>query len=576
MAETGDDPDDKILKLVLGGDAEPGGDEPALDDDPVNALGPSDAPDPNVDPRVIEECAALDHSDLDNAQRLRRHFGDDLLVVERAQNESGDWLCWEGRYWSMDDGAAGAKKLAHKVGGRIALEADHLRHTPEENVAIRRAGAFSGDDESDDAKTARERAKKAKAALAARKTARWKFAVTSKNSARLKNMLTEAAPYFRRPSASFNADPFLLTTETHTLRFVKERDDECPDPDVERFKWRIAAKAGHAKSDYATGLTPCAYAPETVSKKWLAFLDRCMPDIDLRRTVQQYCGTSILGVLPQKVMFHHGHGANGKSVFLSTIGSVIGSSYGVGLPKETIMGQGERGAGQASPDLVRLAFKRFVRIDELKEGEALREDLIKRLVGGDEQVVRDLYKGYFTFTNVATPHMSGNGFPRIDGTDAGIWRRVLVAHWSVTIPAEERRDFAEMVADLLSEREGILNWMIEGALDFLNNGLFIAPAAIAATESYREDMDPIGRFIADCVETAPGEKVQARVMYEAYVSWCKANAQAARFEQRFGKEMGKRFTRGKNNVMVYLDCRLHDVPARPDEHAPPPREEDYG
>ena len=44
-----------------------------------------------------------------------------------------------------------------------------------------------------------------------------------------------------------------------------------------------------------------------------------MPDKNIRRTVQQYCGTGLLGVLLQRLMFHHGFGANGKSVFISVL-----------------------------------------------------------------------------------------------------------------------------------------------------------------------------------------------------------------------------------------------------------------
>ncbi|HYA73486.1 MAG TPA: primase-like DNA-binding domain-containing protein, partial [Roseiarcus sp.] len=156
-----------------------------------------------------------------------------------------------------------------------------------------------------------------------------------------------------------------------------------------------------------------------------------------------------------------------------------------------------------------------------------------------------------------------------------IWRRMLVVHWSVTIPPEERREFDEFVADLLTERAGILNWLIAGALDFLSNGLVVAEPIAQATAAYREDMDPIGRFVADCVRVAPGMRVGARAMYEAYVSWAKANAIYVRSETKFGIEVKKRFTRDDGRTRSYLDCELHDVPARPDDRREAPAPEDY-
>jgi putative DNA primase/helicase len=543
--------------------------------DPMDDLGPSDAPDPAIDPKITQACALLDHSDTDNGRRLIAYFGDGLAVIAREANANGDWAAWEGRHWTVPDGAARAVMLAQQIGGRIALETEYLAATPAEAAAIRRAEGFPPGDDSDEAKAARAAAAEAKRALKGRKLARWRFAVSSKNSARVRNMLDMASPHLRKAPSAFNADPFLLATETHTLRFLREADPECPDPDVTRWRARLEATPGHRREDYVTGLAPAPYDPAARAPKFEAFLDRCMPDRGLRRTVQQYAGTGLLGVLLQRLMFHHGYGANGKSVFLAVIMGVIGKSYGVGLPKESLMGQGERGAGQASPDLVRLFGKRSVRIDELKEGEALREDLVKRLTGGDEIVVRDLFKGYLDFANVATPHMSGNGFPKIDGTDNGIWRRMLVVHWAVTIPPEERREFDEFVADLLTEKAGVLNWLIAGALDFLENGLVVAEPIALATQSYREDMDPIGRFVADCVRPATGQRVGARLLYEAYVSWAKANALTPRFETKFALEMKKRFTKDDGRTRSYLDIELHDVPARPDERPPPATEEDY-
>jgi putative DNA primase/helicase len=517
------------------------------------------------DQAVIAECAKLDHSDTDNAQRLIAHFGRDLAVVARDQHAGGDYLAWEGRFWDFSGGAARSILCAQKIGGLIAREAESMSPSREERAAISAAEVFPADDDSPQAKKARAAASEARAALQRRKSARWRFAVSSKNAARVKNMLEMAAPHLRRPSAEFNRDPLLVASRNATLRFKVSDDPECPDPDVTRRTARVESRQGHDRADYVTGLVSADYDPNAKSPKWNEFLERCLPDPEVRRTVQVYSSMGLLGLLAQKLMFHYGAGANGKSVFLATLGAVLGPSLGVSLPKETIIGQGERGAGQASPDLVRLFGKRFVRIDELKEGESLREDLVKRLTGGDVLVVRDLFRGYLEFPNVATPHMVGNGYPRIDGTDEGIWRRMLVVRWGVTIPEAERKPFDALVAELLGERSGVLNWLIEGARDFLANGLFIAEAASVATRDFREDMDPIGRFVSACVTPQPAGRVQARALYEAYKSWSMANALTVRHETPFGREMKKRFPRDdRSHTRAYLGIELHDVPARPD------------
>lgn len=539
---------------LSGSDSDEGGEGDACD-----ALGPSDQDVDGVDLRIVERCAKLDQSDTDNGRRLIEHFGADLVVMAAGGVEGGGWLGWEGRYWDLDGGVARANKMAQMIGGRIGLETRYLQQTTAETRVIEEADNLSADDESDSAKAVRRAAAAVEKALEKRRLARRRSAVSSKNAARLVAMLKTAAPHLRRDSCRFNADPLLIVTQNATLRVIVEDIGDG---------WKAArldVSRGFARQDYATGLVPCDFDPGAAAPRWEAFLLRCLPSADMRRTVRQYAGLGLVGQLLQKLMFHHGFGANGKSVFLAVISGVIGKSYGVSLPKETILGRGERGAGQASPDIVRLFGKRFVRVDELKEDESLREDLVKRLTGGDEMAVRNLFEGYFDFANRATPHMSGNGFPKIDGTDNGIWRRMLVVHWSVTIPPEERREFDEFVAELLEERSGILNWLLAGVCDYFEHGLFIAPEIAAATSKYQEEMNPIGEFIKDCVEAHEGERLAASVAFQSYVSWSMANAKRAKTQTAFGREMAKIFQRDTDRARSYLDCRLHDVPDRPEE-----------
>ncbi len=553
------DPLKQIVDLVEGADDAP------TTHDACDELGPSDAEDSGADPTIVARCAALDHSDTDNGKRLREHFGRDLLVMAQSGVAGGDWLGWDDTHWDQSGGLARATMTAQKLGGRIALEAAHLDFTKDERAAIDDVERYDDADESKPAKAARAAAAEAQKALKGRRAARWRFAVTSKNKARYSNALDAAAPHLRRSPDEFNAAPMLVATKTHTLRFVREEDPGSAETPV--YSARVEALKGHRREDLLTGVIPVAYDPEAKAPKWQAFLDRTMPDLAIRRTVQAYSGTGLLGILLQNLMFHHGFGANGKSVFLETLTRLLGESFAVGLPAESIVGSGERAAGGPSPDIERLFGKRMVRVLELPEGTPFKEDLVKRLTGGERFPVRTLYKGFYEFQCRATPHMSGNGFPRIDETDQGIWRRMLVVHWAVTIPKEERRDFEEMVADLLTEGPGILNWLIEGAIDFLSHGLVVAAPVEKATEAYKDDMDPIGRFVADCVEVCPGQNVGARAMYDAYVSWSKANALTPRFETKFGIEMKKRFTKDEKRTRSYLDCRLHDVPTRPDEPA---------
>jgi len=68
------------------------------------------------------------------------------------------------------------------------------------------------------------------------------------------------------------------------------------------------------------------------------------------------------------------------------------------------------------------------------------------------------------------------------------------------IPEAERDP--DLGTKLWAERSGILNWLIKGLLDYLENGLAPPEQVAAATRDYREDSDPIGCFLTDaCVVT---------------------------------------------------------------------------
>jgi putative DNA primase/helicase len=559
---------------------------------------PSELGEGAVDSTIVAECARLDHSDTDNGQRFRAHFGRDLAVLAQADVAGGDLFAWTGTHWDRDDGLALSHTWAQRVGGLIALEADHLAATPHEKRAIEAAedaGNTIGPLEArradlGDAERARlreleraiEAGKTARSALDKRKASRRKFGVSSKNKSRIESMIACALPHLRRPADSFNADPLKVATLTHTLRFVTEADPDCPDPDVERKVARLVVEDGHRREDALTGVVPVAFdtarmGPDARPGKWRKFVERMLPSAEKRRTVQQFAGLGLTGMPIQRIMFHYGLGANGKSVFLETLSRALGESIAVGLPVESIVGGGERSAGGASPDIARMLGKRFLRVLELPKGMPLREDVVKRLTGGEKIPVRTLFKGFFEFVPIAKAHMSGNGFPTIDGTDNGIWRRIFVVHWTETIPEAEQRDIGTVVGELIDEDgPGILAWLVEGVLDYLENGFVVAEEIRAATQAYRESMDPIGEFVRDCVEPWPEGTVQARLMYQAYESWSKANAKRVRSETKFGTVMEQYFPKDRGRTRSYLGCRLHDVPERPDERPPPASPDDYG
>lgn len=528
--------------------------------------------------RAIEDCLGLDHSDTDNGKRLIGYFGDDLLVRKESGTATGTWLGWAGTHWDIDNGSALAAIFAQLVGDIIMEEANFIEATKSERTAIEEGKAaraamkaITDPDRGDQSEIFELKRRiiegdAARGALSKRRSARRKHGLATKNRARMGAMLECAGPHLRRSPDDFNADPMLVATRTHTLRFAQAVDPECPDPDVTRLKWICEALSEHRRGDLLTGVVPVNFNPHADCPLWRANLERFQPNEAQRRTVQQFAGLGLLGKPIQRVMFHYGSGGNFKSVFLETITRVLGDSFAIGLPTESIIGGAEGSAGGARPDLERVFGKRMLRILELPSGVSLKADMIKKLTGGEKWPVRTLYKGFFEFVPLAKPHMSGNDYPQFDGSDGGMRRRLLVVEWPIKIPEAEQRDFDIVVGELMQEASGILNWMIDGAIDYLQNGLVVSEDTKTSTDEYFDEMDPTAMFIRDCIVEQPGESVGARAMYLAYKAHCEANARRAIFETKFGRIMKKKFKRDDKRTHKYLDVVLRDVPHQAGEN----------
>lgn len=130
------------------------------------------------------------------------------------------------------------------------------------------------------------------------------------------------------------------------------------------------------------------------------------------------------------------------------------------------------------------------------------------------------------------------------------------------VPEAEQRDQGEVLAELLEEASGILNWLIAGCLDYLEHGLVLSDEVRAATQEAIEEMDPIGQFArAHITVDAGGEGVQARKAFAAYRWWCEQTAKRVRSETKFGRDMRKMFKRDDSGQRhVYLDVKLSKVP----------------
>lgn len=460
------------------------------------------------------------HTDLGNAERFRERFRGKLLW-----SPATGWLGWNGRFWERDVSGR-VRASAHVVARGLQDEADALRESDRDvQVGTRHKG------KSDEA-----------AIMMSDALAAWGRA--SEHSARLTALADQAEPYLHVAPAKLDADPFKINVSNGTL--VVRRDASAD----------YVTLRPHDPGDLMTKSSPVAYDPAAECPIFDRFLAEVQPSTDVRRFLMRWQGLSLTGdVSEQKLAVFWGGGKNGKSTFID-ICAYVGGDYSKTVPIETFLNDGRgRAAGQASPDLAMLPGVRHLRTSEPERNAKLAEALIKLATGGEPILARHLRKDYLEFYPQFKLTMSGNHRPKIGGADEGIWRRVIFVPWPVTIP-DDKID-RQLSEKLRAEAPGILNRLLDGLRDWLDNGLQAPDEVLNATADYRRDSDACGQFLEECVVSAPGKRVRASDMHALFCAWAKASAVrewslkglAAALKER-------RFTSKHSNGMWWLDVEL--------------------
>jgi putative DNA primase/helicase len=177
---------------------------------------------------------------------------------------------------------------------------------------------------------------------------------------------------------------------------------------------------------------------------------------------------------------------------------------------------------------------------------------------------RHLNRDFFEFRPSFKLTMQGNYRPEVRGTDEGIWARILLVPWTVMIPAEERD--TGLPLKLQAEASGILNRLLDGLRDYLDNGLLPPHQVLTATAEYRDDSDPIGRFLKECTvacDPPPPDRPQEErresgsEMYRIYVAWAKAYGERPWGTKAFSRGLQDHgVQRVKNSGIFYRHIRL--------------------
>ncbi len=358
-----------------------------------------------------------------------------------------------------------------------------------------------------------------------------KWAFQSENATRIRAAidLTRSIPGIATTPDDLDSDPWLLNVTNGTIDL------------------RTGQLRPHDPADMITKLAPVAYQPDAGAPTWTQFLEQVQPDPDVREFLARWAGYCCTGdVSEQKLMICHGGGANGKSTALEALSAVLGDYATQAAPDLLISKRDD-----AHPTgLAALQGARLVLAAETGQDRRLDEALVKRLTGGDRITARKLYQDFFTFNPTHKIVMATNHRPEVTGADHGIWRRLRLVPWAVTIIGPDQDP--HLPDKLAAEAPGILSWAVSGCLRWLEDGLTEPQAIRAATEAYRSDEDTLGEFISDECVLLPGVSARAKDLHDAYERWAEAAGARPLTTTKFGRALGDRgLTKRRANGVVW-------------------------
>lgn len=470
-----------------------------------------------------------DYSDIGQAKVLTREYGSELLYTNAT-----DYLRFDGEVWVED------KQLA--VGAMEEFLDLQLQDAQDEIARAKKALIDKGVPE----ETVKGGSKKMEKELTADQLPAY-------------FMLLAAQQYFafvmkRRDmkyvTSALNAAKPMLSADVNDL----DKNENLLNTPYATYnlKLGLSGEQPHDPEDLITKITECSPGDEG-QQIWNDALQLFFcGDTELMEYVQLVVGMAAIGkVYQEHLIIAYGGGANGKSTFWNTVSRVLGT-YSGKLSAETLTMGCKR---NVKPEMAELKGKRLIIASEMEEGMRLNTAVVKQLCSTDEIFAEKKYKDPFKFVPSHTLVLYTNHLPKVGANDDGIWRRLVVIPFNAHITGSSD---IKNYADYLFENAGgaIMTWIIEGAKKAIDaNFQTTLPKCVSdAIQSYREDNDWLGHFIADCCDVDASYTEKSGELYQQYRAYCITNGEYVRSTTDFYSSVEKAgFVKRKHNTgsLVY-------------------------
>lgn len=268
------------------------------------------------------------------------------------------------------------------------------------------------------------------------------------------------------------------------------------------------------RDQYITKKTKIMYDQTAKDYRFEKFIDSVTQgDREFADWLQLVAGYTLTGLTHhEKFFLVYGPQASGKSTFGAILAALLGD-YSFEMGSDQLTDTQQKNSQEYW--LAQLAGRRMVFVSEMPEAEAMKEDMVKRLTGGDRISARPIGKDIITFTNHSKLWIATNHRPRV--RDDAMWRRMV----AVPFMFKNLAPSADLKPHLLGEGlPAALAWAVEGAAKYARAGDFGTCSKVSeATAEYKLSEDRLGLFLEEDCTVGEGHSVPFVQLHQAYKMW---------------------------------------------------------
>ncbi|MBV9569775.1 MAG: bifunctional DNA primase/polymerase [Alphaproteobacteria bacterium] len=421
--------------------------------------------------------------DLDAGQRFARVYQNKFLHIYSHKQ----WLRWSGTRWeecSRGEEVEAAKILAKKL---LSAAASAVGENPNER-------------------------NKAHLAYALR---------LNRDGSRLQSVLSMArsVPAMARLPDDFDTDSMLLGVKNGVIDL------------------RLGRLISPAPSQMVSKQAGAVFDPIAACPRWLRFLEDVQPQLEIRNFLQRAIGYTLTGNIDEeKLFFAYGVGANGKSVLANVVSSLLGDyavTVGAGLLTKS------RNENESDRLLATLPGARLVLANETRQGDVFDDKRVKDLASRERIAARKLYSEAFSFVPTHKLWIRGNHLPGVLDNSDGFWRRLVPIEFAQQLAMESQiPDLDRQI--IATELPGVLNWALQGCLEWQRCGLQVPTEIRARATAYREETDILGAWLTECCVLDSSARTKIEDAYLSYRWFCGREGMTAPSKPMFSRQVLQR------------------------------------